>query len=599
MQTKGSIRLAAAVVLAVSAIFLAACSGAGSDKAGGADEAKPRVLTMAVQSSVPAQVAAFADELSRLSNGTLEIEFKQKWRLGDATYEAATLEDVKVGKVDIAWVGARAFDTVGVSSFQALVAPLLIDSYELERKVFEEGLPEEMLAEVESLDLVGVGVLPGPMRKVLGVSQPFVAPEDFDGQVVGLQDSAVAEDALSALGAIPRPVPAEAPLDGLDAYEQQLASIAGNSYDADAEYVTANVNLWPRPLVVVMGNKAYESLTDEQRTALHEAAVAAIPKALEQSRSEDEEGAAMLCRRGMTFANASDSDLAALRAAFEPVYAELASDPETKSYIDAITSLKTQIAASADAPACQSDSGEPAAAGGIPEGTYETTVTREDWAAAGVNGDATGVFTMEFTDGALILREPNGQVGFEAPYTLFRDTIEAVGDPDTVTAQWSFDGTRLTFKDVGSCIGTPCTPAGEANPYTVVWGSHPWMRVEPQEGAIDGVYRTTVTRNALERSPLLYEPGEVNDENWGELTLTFDDGRVTFEQENDVTSTSTSGTYELDGDTVVLDFTEGVNAGETFAVRWSLFRDKLTFTRDQALGAIPTPYLIEPWNRVE
>jgi hypothetical protein len=216
-----------------------------------------------------------------------------------------------------------------------------------------------------------------------------------------------------------------------------------------------------------------------------------------------------------------------------------------------------------------------------------------------VNGDATGVFTMEFTDGALILREPNGQVGFEAPYTLFRDTIEAVGDPDTVTAQWSLDGTRLTFKDVGSCIGTPCTPAGEANPYTVVWGSHPWMRVEPQEGAIDGVYRTTVTRNALERSPLLYEPGEVNDENWGELTLTFDDGRVTFEQENDVTSTSTSGTYELDGDTVVLDFTEGVNAGETFAVRWSLFRDKLTFTRDQALGAIPTPYLIEPWNRVE
>ena len=42
-----------------------------------------------------------------------------------------------------------------------------------------------------------------------------------------------------------------------------------------------------------------------------------------------------------------------------------------------------------------------------------------------------------------------------------------------------------------------------------------------------------------------------------------------------------------------------MNAGETFAVRWSLFRDKLTFTRDEALGIIPTPYLIEPWERVE
>ena len=70
------------------------------------------------------------------------------------------------------------------------------------------------------------------MRKVLGVSRPFVEPADFAGQVVGIQDSAVAKQTLDAIGSTPKPVPAEAPLDGLDAYEQQLASIAGNSYDA-------------------------------------------------------------------------------------------------------------------------------------------------------------------------------------------------------------------------------------------------------------------------------------------------------------------------------------------------------------------------------
>ena len=484
MQTRRFSQRAVTVVLTALATTVASCSGSSSDKAGGADEAEPRVLTMAVQSGVPLQIAAFVEELSRLSDGTLQIEFKEKWRLGEATYEAGTLEDVKTGKVDMAWVGARVFDTVGVTSFQALMAPLLIDSYDLEAKVFAEGLPQQMLAEVKTLDLVGVGVLPGPMRKVLGVSQSFVAPEDFDGRVVGLQDSAVATKALNVLGAIPRPVPAEAPLDGLDAYEQQLESIAGNGYDASAEYVTSNVNLWPRPLVIVMSNEAFGSLTDEQRSVLSDAAAAAIPKALEASRAEDEEAAAILCRLGMTFATASESDLAELRTAFEPVYADLVSDPETQSYIDAITSFKTEIAASAEAPSCASTSGEPASAG-IPEGS-----------------------------------------------------------------------------------------------------------------SIEGVYRTTVTRQALEQSPLLYDAGEVNDENWGELTLTFDQGRVMFEQENDVTSYSTSGTYEVEGDTVVLDFTEGGNAGETFAVRWSLFRDKLTFTRDEALGTIPTPYLIEPWNRV-
>ena len=599
MQTTGFIRWTAAAVLAAAAIVLAACSGAETDKAGGADEVEPRVLTMAVQSGVPDQMSAFAEEVSRLSNGTLEITFSDKWRLGEPTYEAGTIEDVKAGKVDMAWVGARAFDTLGVTSFQALLAPQLIDSYDLEAKVFEEGIPDEMLKAVDELDLVGIGVLPGPMRKVLGVSQPFVAPADFAGQVVGIQDSAVAKQTFDALGATPKPVPAEAALDGLDAYEQQLASIEGNSYDAYAKYVTSNVNLWPRPLVIVMGNDAYESLTDEQQSALRDAAESAIPRALEASRAEDQEAVAALCRRGLTFATASQTDLAELRSAFEPVYADLGSDAETKSYLDAIISLKTEIAASTEAPGCAaSDSGGSASAG-IPEGTYETTITREDYADWGVEVEHTGVFTLEFRDGVVISREPSGEVGFDATYTLFRDKFEAVGDNDTLTARWVLDGTKLEFKDFGACsTGSPCVPLDEFN-YHVVFASHPWVRAEAKPSPLDGVYRASFTREELARSPLLDESGEINDENWGDLTLTFDEGHVTFEQENDVTSTSTSGTYELDDDTILLDFTEGVNAGETFAVRWSLFRDKLTFTRDEALGIIPTPYLIEPWERVE
>ena len=94
------------------------------------------------------------------------------------------------------------------------------------------------------------------------------------------------------------------------------------------------------------------------------------------------------------------------------------------------------------------------------------------------------------------------------------------------------------------------------------------------------------------------DAGEVNDQNWGQLTLTFDQGRVAFEQANDAESSSTAGTYTVDGDVVVLDFTEGVNAGERFSFRWSLYRDTLTFERDQALGIVPTPYVMEPWERV-
>ena len=57
-------------------------------------------------------------------------------------------------------------------------------------------------------------------------------------------------------------------LDGLDAYEQQLDSIVGNHYSADAGYVTGNINLWPRPLVIFMNHAALDALTADQQATL-------------------------------------------------------------------------------------------------------------------------------------------------------------------------------------------------------------------------------------------------------------------------------------------------------------------------------------------
>ncbi len=105
------------------------------------------------------------------------------------------------GDVDMAWVGARAFDTAGVTSFQALLAPMLIDSQDLQGAVFEAGIPEAMLAGLEDIGLAGIGVLPGPMRKILGIDDSFVVPADFRGAVVGIQQSGVAELTMAALGA--------------------------------------------------------------------------------------------------------------------------------------------------------------------------------------------------------------------------------------------------------------------------------------------------------------------------------------------------------------------------------------------------------------
>jgi TRAP-type C4-dicarboxylate transport system substrate-binding protein len=445
-----------------------------------AEKPDPIVLTFAsFTEPVPQPLQVFAEEVARRSDGTMRIEFKWPWRPGDPNAERGTIEDVKAGKVDMAWVGARVFGTLDVTSFQGLLAPLLVDSYDLQEKVFESGIPTSMLDGVEELGVVGIGVLPGPIRMLLGVSHPFLEPSDFEGQVIGGAENELSVRTFQALGASLEALPAGGSLAGLDATEQHLGAIWGNRYYRDTKYVGANVNLWPRPLVVFAGNELFESLAPNQQTVLREAAAAAVPGALAAARAEDEEAALQLCRRGLTFAVASESDLGALRGALEPVYAELTSDPETRSAIDAITDLKAESAASAETPVCTSIEPPPTALP-IPDGTYETTVTEADYRKGGVSdevGAFPGVFRMTFDAGEWTIIGPirDGELlddGEKGIYTVFRDQIEIEINPDyRITARWSLEGKKLTFTNIDCCGGNPGALA-------VMWGSHPWVKID-------------------------------------------------------------------------------------------------------------------------
>jgi TRAP-type C4-dicarboxylate transport system substrate-binding protein len=473
-------RCAVGAVLLAPTVGLAGCVDPGGDKAGGAEEPEPVVLTFAsFTEPEPQQLRVFADEVARRSAGTMQIKFRWPWRPGDPNAERGTIEDVKAGKVDMAWVGARVFDTLDVTSFQALLAPLLVDSYDLEERVFESGIPTSMLEDVEELGVVGLGVLPGPIQRLLGINHPFLEPSSFEGQVVGGLENELSVRTFEALGARLEALHAGGSLDGLDATVQQLGSIWDNRYYRDAKYVAANVNLWPRPLVIFAGDEFFESLTPEQQAVLRDAATAAVPGALAASRAEDDEARSDLCRRSLTFALASASDLEALHRALEPVYADLLVDPDTEAHIDAITNLKTEIAASAETPSCASAEA-PATGSLIPDGTYETRVTEADYRKAGVSeqvGANPGVFRMILEAGEWTFIGPirdgeSSDDGEKGTYTVFRDQLEVrVAEDVTITARWSRDGKALTFTDIDCC-------GGNAGALAAIWESHPWLKID-------------------------------------------------------------------------------------------------------------------------
>ena len=447
-----------AALAAVIALGALGCGGGGDDRAGGERSTKAVTLTLANPLPQPDELRPFVDEVQRLSNGKVEIRFRNEW-LGWPwrRAEAALIRDVAAGKADLGWVGSRAFDDVGVTSFDPLHAPLVVDSYPLQGAVLESGIGDGMLEGVRPLRLVGLGVLPGPLRKVLAVDRPLVRPADFAGLKLGLNRSQIGSESLRALGAVPVTVIGGRELEGLDGIEQQVASIDGNTYDEVAKHLTANVNLWPRSVVVFINADTYEELDDSQQDALRESVQTATPIMLAAAEAAQEASTAALCGRGLKLAVATAADLAMLRAAVAPVVARVASDPANREALAKIEEVRAGTSAAPDSIApCPVRSTSKQSS--LLDGTYVTVTTAANARRARIPaGDPLykrlpirqrlvlrgGVFKLYWRE------RPGASYVHAGTYTLYRDRIVLIDPPDRLPFVWSFDGKTLTFDDEG------------------------------------------------------------------------------------------------------------------------------------------------------
>jgi TRAP-type C4-dicarboxylate transport system substrate-binding protein len=360
------------------ALAPAACGGGSNDKAGGAHHAPPVVIHLAdFGDSERAQL--YVNEVARRSHGTLRIVVDPDWRHGQRAREAGLIRDVKAGKVDVGWAATRGFDDVGVTVFDALHAPLLVDSLPLEEKVLRSGLVAQMLHGLEPLGVVGLGIVPGPLRRPLGLARPLVTPDDYRGATIGLVSSRVGAATLNALGATPRVVPAGTPIGRyrLDGLESNLGVIEGNGFDHGARELTSNVALWARPEVLFINERSYARLTAAQQRVLREAGTAVLEPALASLRGEEKHAAEVLCERGLSLGAASDADVSALRDAVRPVFASF--DARTDAFVGQIRAMAHGLPAE-PAPTCAPD-----AQAGVPrlgqptplDGRYSMHVRRE------------------------------------------------------------------------------------------------------------------------------------------------------------------------------------------------------------------------------
>jgi TRAP-type C4-dicarboxylate transport system substrate-binding protein len=321
-------------ILVVTAVALAGCSTSSGNKAGGAG--RPVVLRMATTDGIPGskpQIGYLVDRVEQLSAGNVRIDVVYGVGSFARDAEQRIVADVAAGTYDLGVVGTRVFDTLGINSFQALTAPMLIDSYPIQRAVIDSDIPGRMMRSLDGVHVSGLGVLADSLLNPAAAEEPLLASKDWRGIGFAFFASNLEAAAIRALGARPSDASPEAGESSLRAYDL-----------LEPLYLTANVNLWPQTLAIIGDPDRLTGLSSEQRAWLDQAVRDAAARSTDLV-TVDADALSDLCASGARLATASDADIAGLRDAFAPVVADAKRDAQTAGFIVEIELLKGQTPA--------------------------------------------------------------------------------------------------------------------------------------------------------------------------------------------------------------------------------------------------------------
>ena len=373
--------------------------------------------------------------MEETSGGSIDVEVAWETVPWNPESEQTLATMVSDGEIDLALVPTRAWDELGVTSLRALQAPFLVDNLELLNAIVGSELADEMFAGLDTLGVEGLALWPDSLRHPLGFERPLLTAADFDGAQLRVPTSDASFRLVRAIGAEPvaadlgAGVPA-----GIDGAETAFS--LGRDLPALGTF-TANITFYPKVNALVANDEMLDSLSDDQRDVLRQAATDTTAYAVDTNPTEHDL-AEQYCADGGSVALADAADLAELAELAAPVLAELEADDTTRRIIGEIRELKSTVAAdpATAAAACGPVVEEASDATGselgadvppeevseLPDGVYRVEISLDDVEAAGLsNADGpTGIWTIEIDDGTWV----QNCVPLDLPGTDCGNTLE-------------------------------------------------------------------------------------------------------------------------------------------------------------------------------
>lgn len=530
-------------------------------------------------------VMEFIEQVKTLSNGTIIIE--PIWGAGgdtEAGFEMGVIEHLKKGDYELGLAAARAWNKEGITSFDALQAPFLIDNDALAEAVASSDVATRMLDNLGSSGLAGLALWPEDLRHPFAIppQEPLLSPEDFAGLDIRATSSGITYSLIEALNATP--VFRDVDYEGAESGLRQGFSLMGTPI------ATGNVVFFPKFQVLFANGENFNKLSEEQKSILREAAKATQEKAIAEHPREVDAATAW-CADGGSIVMATEEQIAAFKQAAQPIFDQISQDPNNADLIGAIRDLKASTEPSPGAEACASatasSSADIAYRGTLPpNGKYRREITEEDILAK--TGDAR--FARD------LVRDNKGVVfwDFEDGKVYWDDarqcywTYSSIDDVLTWEINPPCNNIKVVLKtlwreledgslDLFFLSTSPSLPHDLVNDRAYFEGVY--QKVEEWSEGLppNGTWQVELTVDDLIRMDMLRS----NAIEWaGVHTWTFQDGKATWHQQRDAaTSFGCEATFEAVEDFVRITYTR--NSGdcggghEVDDIQWRLEDDGL------------------------
>ena len=251
--------------------------------------------------------------------------------------EKETIEQTRVGAIDlnrtnVALIGAF------VPATNVLAMPFLFRSIEHMQRVLDGPIGTAILDSFEPYGFVGLTFYDSGARSIYNSVRPVRSIADMKGLRLRVQQSELMSDMIKALGADPIELPYGQVRTGLatkliDGAENNWPSFVTTDHYKYAGYYTLTEHTMS-PEVLVMSQKAWDSLSTEDRKIFREAAIESSHFMRERWKALEERSRRQAESAGVTII--TDFDRKPFEAAMDGIYAKARRDPAAAELIERI-----------------------------------------------------------------------------------------------------------------------------------------------------------------------------------------------------------------------------------------------------------------------